>query len=126
MVFHINMLTMMLLLSMLNWQSADITTKADIIMKAEVTAYCSCEKCCGKHADGITASGHKLKAGDLVVAAPRNISFGTKIFIPGYGLATVRDRGGAIKGNRLDIWFSTHDAALKWGRQNLEVVYEKL
>lgn len=86
----------------------------------QVTAYCSCEQCCGK-TDGITASGYQLQTGDKVIAAPRNIPFGTKMLIPGYGLATVQDRGGAIKGNRLDIWFSTHEEALKWGRQNIWV-----
>jgi 3D (Asp-Asp-Asp) domain-containing protein len=105
------MLKTLLLLSVLSWQPA------------EVTAYCSCERCCGEFADGVTASGHELKAGDLVVAAPRSIPFGTKIFIPGYGLATVEDIGGAITGNRLDVWFPTHEEALQWGRQNLEVIY---
>ena len=87
----------------------------------EVTAYCGCEKCCGSYADGVTASGHKLQAGDKVVAAPKHMSFGTKLYIPGYGLATVEDRGGAIKGNRIDVYFHTHKEALQWGKQKLFV-----
>lgn len=86
-------------------------------VKKEVTAYCGCEKCCGSYADGITASGYKLQEGSKVVAAPKNIPFGTKIYIPGYGLATVEDRGGAIKDNRIDVYFHTHKEALQWGRQ---------
>ena len=99
--------------------------KPAVIKTANVSAYCSCESCCGK-ADGITADGWQLQEGDLVVAAPKGIAFGTVIDIPGYGKATVRDRGGAINGNKLDVWFPTHAEALKWGRQILEVTYEKL
>jgi len=88
----------------------------------EVTAYCGCEKCCGPNACGITASGYKIQAGDKLIAAPKNIPFSTKIYIPGYGLATVKDRGGAIQGNKLDIYFDKHQEALNWGRQKLIVV----
>ena len=94
-------------------------------MEMEVTAYCSCKKCCGSQADGITASGYVLDPGEVrpqkVIAAPKHILFGTKIYVPGYGLATVEDRGGAIKGNRLDVYFSTHKEALQWGKQKLIV-----
>lgn len=86
-------------------------------VEMEVTAYCGCEKCCGSHADGITASGYKLQNGSKVIAAPADIPFGTKIYVPGYGLATVEDRGGSIKGNRLDVYFQTHKEALEWGRR---------
>jgi 3D (Asp-Asp-Asp) domain-containing protein len=87
----------------------------------EVTAYCPCEKCCGSHADGITASGYEIKPGDILIAAPRTFRFGTRMNIPGYGIAEVKDRGGAIKGNRLDVYFGTHQEALEWGRQKLMV-----
>lgn len=85
----------------------------------EVTAYCPCIECCGTYADGITASGHVLSRYDKVIAAPVGIKFGTKFYIPKYGVGTVHDRGGAIKGNRLDIFFNTHERALQWGRQEL-------
>ena len=94
-------------------------------MNMEVTAYCGCEKCCGSHADGITASGYKLQDGDKVIAAPKSFAFGTKICIPGYGLASVEDRGGAITGNRIDVYFHTHEEALQWGRRNLVVIVHK-
>ena len=90
-------------------------------VKMEVTAYCGCESCCGIHSDGITASGHRLRQGDKLVAAPKTFRFGTKIDIPGYGLASVEDRGGAIKGNRLDVYFHTHQEALEWGRRIVQV-----
>ena len=84
-----------------------------------VTAYCPCEKCCGRFSDGITASG-KPAIGKLI-AAPKSIPFGTWMNIEGYGYAEVLDRGGAIKGNRLDLLFPTHQEALNWGVQYLEI-----
>jgi len=86
-----------------------------------VTAYCPCSKCCGKWSDGITASGHIIKTGDKFVAAPPGYSFGTMVEIPGYGKVPVLDRGGAIKGNRLDCYFDTHQEALNFGVQRLKV-----
>ena len=88
-----------------------------------ITAYCPCKKCCGKWANGITASGVYAKA-NHTIAAPKNIPFGTVLVIDGVEY-TVEDRGGAIKGKRLDIYFDTHKEALKWGRQKREVfIYE--
>ena len=95
------------------------------IQKMKVTAYCPCERCCGKYADGITASGHIIKPGDKLIAADKTIPFGTKMYIPGYGPAEVLDRGGKIKGNHIDIFFDTHQQALNWGVKELEVyIYE--
>ncbi len=85
-----------------------------------VTAYCPNACCCSKQfADGYTASGKP--AVGLIVAAPSDTKFGTVLDIPGYGRATVQDRGGAITGNRLDILFATHQEALNWGVQELMV-----
>lgn len=89
------------------------------VVRYRVTAYCPCAKCCGQHADGITASGKP--ATGLLVAADRSIPFGTMVQIPGYGTAPVLDRGGAIKGARLDVLFATHAEALQWGVQWLDV-----
>ncbi len=84
-----------------------------------VTAYCPKKCCCGKFADGYTASGKP--AVGLIVAAPPNLAFGTVLYIPGYGNAFVEDRGGAITGNRLDVLFATHEEAKQWGVQYLKV-----
>lgn len=89
-----------------------------------VTAYCPCEKCCGKYSNGQTACGHKIRPGDAFVAADKEYSFGTEIIIPGYENAApvkVLDRGGAIRGNRLDVFFGSHEEALKWGVKDLNV-----
>ena len=84
----------------------------------KITAYCSCSKCCGK-STGRTASGTKATAG-RTVAAPSNFAFGTKLNIGGH-IYTVEDRGGAIKGNKIDIYVSSHQAALQWGVRYLPV-----
>ena len=90
-----------------------------------VTAYCPCEICCGQDADGITASGLPVTAnGGRFVAAPREIAFGVMIEIPGYGAGgpvPVLDRGGAITGDRLDVFFPTHREAIAWGVRTLTV-----
>lgn len=88
-----------------------------------VTAYCPCRKCCGKWANGITASGTTATA-NHTIAAPRNFAFGTKLVINGITY-TVEDRGGAIKGKKLDIFMESHSACLKWGKRKCEVfIYE--
>ena len=85
----------------------------------KVTAYCPCSKCCGKYASGYTAAGTKATAG-RTVAASSKFAFGTKLNINGK-VYTVEDRGGAIKGNRIDIFVSSHAEALKWGVKYLPV-----
>ena len=84
----------------------------------KVTAYCACSKCCGK-STGITASGKKATAG-RTVAAPSTFAFGTKLSINGKTYV-VEDRGGAIKGNRIDLYVESHSAALRWGVKYLPV-----
>jgi 3D (Asp-Asp-Asp) domain-containing protein len=94
------------------------------IVKMRVTAYCPCSKCCGQHSDGITACGHEICTGDRFVAADRRYSFGTEMIVPGYNgteVVQVLDRGGAIRGERLDVFFNTHQEALNWGVQYLYV-----
>jgi 3D (Asp-Asp-Asp) domain-containing protein len=93
-------------------------------LRMEVTAYCPCTKCCGENARGLTASGHDVSYNNSrFVAADNNLPFGTKLVIPGYagGAVEVIDRGGAIKGNKLDVFFATHEEALQWGRQFIDV-----
>jgi 3D (Asp-Asp-Asp) domain-containing protein len=90
-----------------------------------VTAYCPCRKCCGPAARGVTASGEPVSHNrGRFVAADRSIPFGTRISIPGYhgGIAVpVTDRGGAITGRRLDVYFPTHAAARAWGVRRVVV-----
>ena len=84
----------------------------------KITAYCPCSKCCGK-TNGITASGTKATAG-RTVAASSKFAMGTKLNINGH-IYTVEDRGGAINGNKIDIFVNTHAEALAWGVRYLPV-----
>jgi 3D (Asp-Asp-Asp) domain-containing protein len=92
---------------------------------ANVSAYCSCQKCCEKWSKyKTTASGHKIKKGDKFAAAPKNIPFGTMIIVKGYNdgkPVPVLDRGGAIKGNKIDLYFDTHKEAIQWGRKKMNI-----
>lgn len=84
----------------------------------KITAYCSCAKCCGK-STGRTAMGTRATAG-RTVAASSQFAFGTKLNINGHTY-TVEDRGGAIKGNKIDIYVNSHAEALAWGVRYLPV-----
>ena len=95
-------------------------------MLMEVTAYCACKICCGPNAQGITASGKRVtyNGGKFVAADTKVLPFGTKLVVPGYNngrAVPVADRGGAIVGKKLDLYFPTHQAAREWGRQWVEV-----
>ena len=84
----------------------------------KITAYCPCAKCCGK-TNGRTASGTTATAG-RTIAASSKFAFGTKLNIGGH-VYTVEDRGGAINGNKIDIFVNSHAEALQWGVRYLNV-----
>ena len=90
----------------------------------EITAYCPKICCCGKFADGKTATGRSAwKAG--VAVDPSVIPLGAHIDIPGYNRGPNKngswikadDVGGMIKGYKIDIRFRTHWEARQWGRK---------
>lgn len=90
----------------------------------EVTAYTAYEESTGKTPDrpafGITASGRRVQAG-VTAACPPDMPFGTWLDIEGVGKRRCDDRGGAIKGNRIDIYMPSVDAAIEFGRRRLKV-----
>lgn len=96
-----------------------------------LTAYCSCEKCCGKWAlnrpldengEQIVygASGARLVEGVSVAVDPDVIPYGTELYTDG-NLYIAHDCGGAIKGNRIDVYFASHEEAWNFGKQTAEV-----
>jgi 3D (Asp-Asp-Asp) domain-containing protein len=92
----------------------------------EVTAYCGCKKCCGPRACGLTASGRSTayNGGLFVAADTRLLPFETQLKIPGYAgdlPVEVIDRGRAIRGQHIDVFFPTHSQAVAWGRRWLPV-----
>lgn len=91
-----------------------------------VTAYSPDERSCPGTADGITASGYSVWTNDmkLVAADTDLLPFNSIVTVPGYNAGQpvpVLDRGGAIKGRRLDVLYPTHEVAQRWGSQRLEV-----
>lgn len=103
--------------------SENINNSSSTVKIYKVTAYCSCAKCCGGHSNGYTASGTRATAG-RTVAAPSSFAFGTKLVINGKEYV-VEDRGGAINGNRIDMYVSSHAQALAWGVKYLPVQVKK-
>jgi len=69
---------------------------------------------------GITASGIRARYG-VVAVDPRVIPLGTRLYIPGYGLAIAADTGGAIKGNKIDLCMEDAGAAWRFGRRMMKV-----
>ena len=92
-----------------------------------ISHYCACVKCCGKD-DGITATGTKATEGRTVAVDPSVIPYGTEISVyyedGGIERYIAEDCGGAIKGNRLDVFMDSHEAALVAGMTSGSVYME--
>jgi 3D (Asp-Asp-Asp) domain-containing protein len=103
------------------------TTPPEERIDAVATAYCPCEICCGKWAlnrpDDIvyTASGAIAEEGVTIAADWSVYSPGTILYIEGIGERTVQDRGGAISGQKIDVFFNNHEDALRFGRQEVRI-----
>ncbi len=69
---------------------------------------------------GRTATGTSVCRGTVAVD-PRVIPLGTRLYIEGYGYATARDTGGAIVGNKIDVWFPSLGECYQWGYRHVKV-----
>ena len=95
-------------------------------MTMVVTAYSPDARSCGPDAHGITSSVHNVYTNGmkLVAADTGLLPLGSMITVPGYdegNIVPVLDRGGAIKGHRLDVLYPTHEVARQWGVKKLKV-----
>ncbi|MDP4106355.1 MAG: LysM peptidoglycan-binding domain-containing protein [Bacillota bacterium] len=92
--------------------SKQITVKA--------TAYtASCDGC-----SGVTATGINIKENPnekVIAVDPSVIPLGSKVYVEGVGEATAADTGGAIKGNRIDVFIPSEQAAINFGVKQLKV-----
>jgi len=79
-------------------------------------------RCAGGTAQvvGVTASGTRARRG-VISADTSRYPIGTVMYVPGYGYGRVEDRGGGIKNDHIEVFFSRHRDALEWGRQRLTV-----
>lgn len=89
-------------------------------MTFKATAYtASCKGC-----SGITATGINLKKNPnakVISVDPRVIPLGTKVYVEGYGYAIAADRGHAMQGNKIDVFFSSKSKAYSWGVKTVKV-----
>lgn len=80
----------------------------------------TCEATAYTHTGNPTATGVMPYVG-VVAVDPRYIPLGTKMYIPGYGVAVAADTGGAIVRNIIDVFFNTERECINWGRRNVQV-----
>ena len=81
------------------------------------TAYCT-------GCSGTTAYGIDLRANPnqkVIAVDPRVIPLGTKVWIEGYGVAIAGDTGGAIKGNKIDVFIPSYESAMAWGVKKVKI-----
>lgn len=71
-------------------------------------------------AHGLTATGVPARHG-IVAVDPDVIPLGTRVYIPGYGLALAADTGGAIVGNKIDLCMESYSEAWRFGRRTVKV-----
>lgn len=70
--------------------------------------------------EGITATGIAARHG-IVAVDPDVIPLGSRVYIPGYGLALAADTGGDIVGDRIDLCMEGYNEAWHFGRRNVKV-----
>ena len=88
----------------------------------QVTGYCSCTICCGEKEERLTKSETVPRASHTVAADPSVIPLGTRIVIDDV-VYTVEDTGKAVEGMRLDIFFDSHEEAVRYGRKELSLIH---
>lgn len=102
----------------------------------KLTAYCPCSKCCDKWGENrpvdkngkqivYTANQSIAQEGITIAADISVLPYNTRVIIDGHEYI-VQDRGGAIKGNRIDIYFESHQEALNFGVQYKEIFIERM
>lgn len=91
-----------------------VTVKNYITMRVRTTGYCNCRSCAGKWAGCMTASGTRPKAKRTIAVDKRLIPLGSKVKI-GKIVYRAEDTGSAIKGKRIDVYYSNHRQASAHG-----------
>lgn len=92
---------------------------------AYTESYSDTGKCPGNSDFGITASGTRVRRNingySTVAVDPTIIPLGTKLYIEGYGYAIAEDTGGAIRGNKIDLYFNSDSQVSNWGVKYVNV-----
>lgn len=99
-------------------KSADAIVGKELTVRATAyTAYCN-------GCSGVTATGQDLRANPeqkVIAVDPRVIPLGSKVHVEGYGTAIAGDTGGAIKGNKIDLFMPSKSDALNFGVQTIKI-----
>lgn len=98
------------------------STDDKVVKEIVVTASAFTATCNG--CSGVTSTGINLKLNPdvkIIAVDPKIIALGTKVYVEGYGYAIAGDTGSAIKGNKIDVFFSTKSEAYKWGRKSVKI-----
>ena len=98
------------------------STSSKVVKEFTVTATAYTGSC--KGCSGITATGINLKKNPnmkVISVDPKVIPLGTKVYVEGYGNAIAGDTGGAMKGKKIDVFFSSQQKAIQWGRKSVKV-----
>lgn len=79
-------------------------------------------------ASGYTYTGHNTASGvppryGVMAVDTSVVPFGTRVYVEGYGYATAQDRGGNIRGNRIDLFFESESEAMSWGIRTVKVYF---
>lgn len=95
-------------------------------MIAKVTGYAPLDNISGICADEnptVTSIGH-YPSKKYAAADPKKLPYGTKVYVPGYGVVEIGDTGGAMRnyeGVQIDLFFDTYEDAIEWGVQYIEI-----
>ncbi len=101
-------------------QAMNVNSASGTDIYVSSTAYtASCNGC-----SGVTATGLNLKNNPnakVIAVDPRIIPLGSKVYVDGYGYAVAADKGGAIKGHKIDVFFPSTSDAYRWGVKKVKV-----
>ncbi|MGE5404844.1 MAG: 3D domain-containing protein, partial [Candidatus Saccharibacteria bacterium] len=100
--------------------SEEISQTGNRVVNMVATAYDDSDECNYPFGGYPSFIGLPLRVG-IVAVDPSFIPLGTKLYVQGYGEAIAADTGGAIKGNRIDLFYPTHKSASDFGIQNVKV-----
>ncbi|CAH1058603.1 3D domain-containing protein [Paenibacillus pseudetheri] len=102
----------------------NVTSKAGVdfeykkmIKNVSMTAYSSEEPGIGTK----TASGTRVTEGRTIAVDPNVIPIGWWVYIEGLGFRRAEDTGGAIKGNKVDVYYDSLSHVRNFGRKSRAV-----